>query len=70
MIVCALLKPATSDYIVKDTGNCSPRYIRCTINQVVSYLQDCFPLLSVKLFIVVYSPPMGNSYDYELLFLN
>ncbi|KAH6803284.1 Sec23/Sec24 protein transport family protein [Perilla frutescens var. frutescens] len=26
--------PATSDYIVKDTGNCSPRYLRCTINQV------------------------------------
>ncbi|KAL7114464.1 hypothetical protein ACP275_04G122500 [Erythranthe tilingii] len=26
--------PATSDYIVKDTGNCSPRYIRCTINQI------------------------------------
>ncbi|KAG5522503.1 hypothetical protein RHGRI_034613 [Rhododendron griersonianum] len=27
--------PATSDYIVKDTGNCSPRYMRCTINQVI-----------------------------------
>lgn len=26
--------PATSDYIVKDTGNCSPRYMRCTINQM------------------------------------
>ncbi|KAK8620249.1 hypothetical protein V6N13_066730 [Hibiscus sabdariffa] len=26
--------PATSDYIVKDTGNCSPRYMRCTIHQV------------------------------------
>ncbi|KAK8628544.1 hypothetical protein V6N13_009131 [Hibiscus sabdariffa] len=25
--------PATSDYIVRDTGNCSPRYMRCTINQ-------------------------------------
>ncbi|XP_074281071.1 protein transport protein SEC24 C-like [Silene latifolia] len=25
---------ATGEYIVKDTGNCSPRYIRCTINQV------------------------------------
>ncbi|KAL3504260.1 hypothetical protein ACH5RR_034101 [Cinchona calisaya] len=25
---------ATSDYIVRDTGNCSPRYMRCTINQV------------------------------------
>ncbi|KAK9159454.1 hypothetical protein Syun_005795 [Stephania yunnanensis] len=25
---------ATSDYIVKDTGNCSPRYMRCTINQI------------------------------------
>ncbi|GFP93792.1 protein transport protein sec24-like at4g32640, partial [Phtheirospermum japonicum] len=22
--------PATSEYIVKDTGNCSPRYMRCT----------------------------------------
>ncbi|KAI3455105.1 hypothetical protein Pfo_011768 [Paulownia fortunei] len=26
--------PATSDYIVKDNGNCSPRYMRCTINQI------------------------------------
>ncbi|XP_043719097.1 protein transport protein Sec24-like At4g32640 isoform X2 [Telopea speciosissima] len=26
--------PATSDYIVKDTGNCSPRLMRCTINQI------------------------------------
>ncbi|XP_022719190.1 protein transport protein Sec24-like At4g32640 [Durio zibethinus] len=26
--------PATSDYIVKDTGNCSPRYMRCTILQI------------------------------------
>ncbi|OVA09660.1 zinc finger protein [Macleaya cordata] len=26
--------PATSDFIVKDTGNCSPRYMRCTINQI------------------------------------
>ncbi|OIV91281.1 hypothetical protein TanjilG_01812 [Lupinus angustifolius] len=26
--------PATSDYIVRDTGNCGPRYMRCTINQI------------------------------------
>ncbi|XP_010436286.1 PREDICTED: protein transport protein Sec24-like At4g32640 [Camelina sativa] len=26
--------PATSDYVVRDTGNCSPRYMRCTINQI------------------------------------
>ncbi|CAN8327041.1 unnamed protein product [Cochlearia groenlandica] len=26
--------PATSNYIAKDTGNCSPRYMRCTINQI------------------------------------
>ncbi|EXB73718.1 Protein transport protein Sec24-like protein [Morus notabilis] len=26
--------PATCDYIVKDTGNCSPRYMRCTVNQI------------------------------------
>ncbi|KAE8727861.1 Protein transport protein Sec24-like CEF [Hibiscus syriacus] len=26
--------PATSDYIVRDTGNCSPRYVRCTLNQI------------------------------------
>ncbi|KAF8377055.1 hypothetical protein HHK36_030427 [Tetracentron sinense] len=26
--------PATSNYIVKDTGNCSPRYMRFTINQI------------------------------------
>ncbi|KAK1403102.1 Transport protein Sec24-like [Heracleum sosnowskyi] len=25
---------ATTDYIVRDTGNCSPRYMRCTINQI------------------------------------
>ncbi|KAK9697846.1 hypothetical protein RND81_08G065200 [Saponaria officinalis] len=25
---------ATGEYIVKDTGNCSPRYMRCTINQI------------------------------------
>ncbi|XP_077226651.1 protein transport protein SEC24 C-like [Tasmannia lanceolata] len=25
---------ATSDFMVKDTGNCSPRYMRCTINQI------------------------------------
>ncbi|KAK8340134.1 hypothetical protein V6Z11_A08G082900 [Gossypium hirsutum] len=24
--------PATSDYIVRDTGNCTPRYMRCTTN--------------------------------------
>ncbi|KAE8666638.1 Protein transport protein Sec24-like [Hibiscus syriacus] len=26
--------PATSDYIVRDAGNCSPRYVRCTLNQI------------------------------------
>uniref|UniRef100_A0A1J3HXG5 Protein transport protein Sec24-like n=6 Tax=Noccaea caerulescens TaxID=107243 RepID=A0A1J3HXG5_NOCCA len=26
--------PANSDYIARDTGNCSPRYMRCTINQI------------------------------------
>ncbi|KAI0523034.1 hypothetical protein KFK09_005424 [Dendrobium nobile] len=26
--------PATSDFIVKDTGNCSPRLMRCTMNQI------------------------------------
>ncbi|XP_019239290.1 PREDICTED: protein transport protein Sec24-like At4g32640 [Nicotiana attenuata] len=26
--------PATSDYIVRDTGNCSPRFMRCTLNQI------------------------------------
>lgn len=34
-----VFQPATSEYIVKDTGNCSPRYLRCTINQVfIKYL--------------------------------
>ncbi|KAF6148287.1 hypothetical protein GIB67_012062 [Kingdonia uniflora] len=28
------LPPASSDYVVKDTGNCSPRYMRCSINQI------------------------------------
>ncbi|MFS7906622.1 hypothetical protein Hanom_Chr01g00061411 [Helianthus anomalus] len=27
--------PATSEFIVRDTGNRSPRYIRCTINQAI-----------------------------------
>ncbi|MFQ6639812.1 hypothetical protein Gotur_016722, partial [Gossypium turneri] len=31
--------PATSDYIVRDTGNCSPRYMRCTINQLALLVQ-------------------------------
>ncbi|KAM0025808.1 hypothetical protein Hdeb2414_s0021g00578961 [Helianthus debilis subsp. tardiflorus] len=26
--------PATSEFIVRDTGNRSPRYMRCTINQI------------------------------------
>ncbi|KAF9594960.1 hypothetical protein IFM89_035530 [Coptis chinensis] len=26
--------PAGSEYIVKDVGNCSPRYMRCTVNQI------------------------------------
>ncbi|KAG4907429.1 hypothetical protein AAZX31_20G097600 [Glycine max] len=26
--------PATSDFIVRDTGNCSPRYMKSTINQI------------------------------------
>lgn len=26
--------PATSEYIVRDMGNCSPRYMRCTISQI------------------------------------
>lgn len=26
--------PAASDFVVKDTGNCSPRLMRCTMNQV------------------------------------
>nr|XP_043624506.1 protein transport protein Sec24-like At4g32640 isoform X2 [Erigeron canadensis] len=26
--------PATSEYIVRDTGNCSPRYMRSTINMI------------------------------------
>ncbi|CAH1416593.1 unnamed protein product [Lactuca virosa] len=27
-------EPAASDFIVRDTGNCRPRYMRCTINQI------------------------------------
>ncbi|KAG9153657.1 hypothetical protein Leryth_008573, partial [Lithospermum erythrorhizon] len=26
--------PATFEHIVNDTGNCSPRYMRCTVNQI------------------------------------
>ncbi|KAL8153605.1 hypothetical protein V2J09_011365 [Rumex salicifolius] len=26
--------PATSEFIARDTGNCSPRYMRCTVNQI------------------------------------
>ncbi|KAJ0795894.1 putative Zinc finger, Sec23/Sec24-type [Helianthus annuus] len=30
-------QPATSEFIVRDTGNCSPRYMRSTINQIVDF---------------------------------
>eukprot|EP00249_Psilotum_nudum_P012247 c23671_g1_i1 orf=107-3535(+) len=30
----ALPPSATSNFIVKDTGNCSPRFMRCTLNQI------------------------------------
>lgn len=39
-LITFVFQPATSEYIVKDTGNCSPRYLRCTINQVlIEYLK-------------------------------
>ncbi|KAG5607927.1 hypothetical protein H5410_029419 [Solanum commersonii] len=31
--------PATGDYIVWDTGNCSPRFMRCTVNQLSLLVQ-------------------------------
>jgi protein transport protein SEC24 len=40
--------PATSDFIVRDTGNCSPRLMRCTLNQIPCngdiLTQSCMPL--------------------------
>jgi len=32
------VKPATGDFIVRDTGNCSPRFMRCTIGQVMTFV--------------------------------
>jgi protein transport protein SEC24 len=29
-----LLQPATSSYLVRDTGNCSPRNMRSTLSQI------------------------------------
>ena len=45
IITCIFVKPATSDYIVRDTGNCSPRYMRCTINQVIINCLKCSNIL-------------------------
>ncbi|KAJ4810599.1 Protein transport protein sec24 [Rhynchospora pubera] len=40
--------PATSDFIVRDAGNCSPRLMRCTMNQIPCngeiLTQSCMPL--------------------------
>lgn len=30
----ALPPPASSRFVVRDRGNCSPRYLRCTLNHV------------------------------------
>ena len=46
VLIHLLWKPATSDYIVRDTGNCSPRYMRCTINQVCHPIDFAILLLS------------------------
>ncbi|KAL6523784.1 hypothetical protein OROGR_017387 [Orobanche gracilis] len=36
-----MAKPASSDYIVRDTGNWSPRYMKCTVNQNVARFFFC-----------------------------
>lgn len=46
-------KPATSEYIVKDTGNSSPRYMRCTINQVKHLLASLIEVFSAN---ILFSP--------------
>jgi hypothetical protein len=43
---CFFVQPATSDFIVRDTGNCSPRYMKCTINQVIFNFCDIFLALN------------------------
>ncbi|KAL1295793.1 hypothetical protein HN51_056629 [Arachis hypogaea] len=44
--------PATSDYIVRDTGNCSPRYMRCTINQI-PFTADLLGTSGMQLAVIV-----------------
>lgn len=34
LITRTIPPPATSVFIVRDTGNCSPRYMKCTISQI------------------------------------
>ncbi|KAJ3671893.1 hypothetical protein LUZ60_007972 [Juncus effusus] len=40
--------PSTGEFIVRDTGNCSPRLMRCTVNQIPCsgdiLAQSCMPL--------------------------
>ncbi|CAH9127236.1 unnamed protein product [Cuscuta epithymum] len=54
--------PATSDYIVRDTGNCSPRYMRCTINQIPCTL-DLLTTSEMQLALLV--QPLALSHSSE-----
>jgi hypothetical protein len=57
MLGMLVLQSATSTFIVRDTGNCSPRMMRCTLNMVrgtgLSHLVtnklcgDCVRLMTV-----------------------
>ncbi|KAJ4717142.1 Protein transport protein Sec24-like [Melia azedarach] len=44
--------PVTTEYIVKDTGNCSPNYMRCTLSQIPC-TGDLLKLSSIPLALIV-----------------
>ncbi|CAN8268324.1 unnamed protein product [Cochlearia groenlandica] len=54
--------PTTVDYIVRDTGNCSPRLMRCTINQIPCTV-DLLTTSGMQLALIV--QPMALSHPSE-----
>uniref|UniRef100_A0A1J3JSF0 Protein transport protein Sec24-like CEF n=3 Tax=Noccaea caerulescens TaxID=107243 RepID=A0A1J3JSF0_NOCCA len=54
--------PTTVDYIARDTGNCSPRYMRCTISQIPCTV-DLLSTSGMQLALIV--QPMALSHPSE-----
>jgi protein transport protein SEC24 len=54
--------PTTVDYITRDTGNSSPRYMRCTINQIPCTV-DLLSTSGMQLALIV--QPMALSHPSE-----